>query len=191
MSILSSSLSVIEFNSRGIKSANFCHHITCNRLHRLDPRGAAAGGQGRQYGRRFRWFQPDHLRKQRPRNLSRKDDDRGRHHLHADLIQPILYGLPQREFPDGGRLTTRGSKNSSRAAAGGTTCPGSTGSAGPDGTPDSQIDLYAGKWMPVLLILTKAYLTGKFPPNICPMAPVTPVGTMEVPKWWNLVDTLS
>jgi hypothetical protein len=48
-----------------------------------------------------------------------------------------------------------------------------------------------GKWMPVLLILTKPYLTGKFPAKVCPMTLEAPVGTIEMPKWWNLVDTLS
>ena len=168
MSILSSRLSVIESYLRGIKSANSHHHITCDRQHRPDPRRAAAGGQGRQYGRSFRRFQPDHLRKQRPWDLSRKDDDRDRYHLHADLVQPILYSFPQGEFPDGGRLTTRSPKNGSRAAAGGAVSPGGPDSKGPGGTPDGQVGLYTGKRMPVLLILTKSYLTGKFAAKVRP-----------------------
>jgi protein translocase SecG subunit len=81
----------------------------------------------------------------------------------------LSYGLSKGEFTDGGRFTTGGSEISSRTAAGDSACPGNSGSTSPGGATDGKIDLNTGKWMPVLLILTKSYLTGKFPPNIFPI----------------------
>ena len=71
-------------------------------MFRSDSRRTVAGGQRREYGRRIRGVQPDDFRKQRTGNLPGKNDDGGRRDLHADLLDLVLFGIPQGKLADGG-----------------------------------------------------------------------------------------
>ena len=111
-----------------------------------DPRRAPAGGEGREHGCGLRRVQPDHLRKQRSGNLSGKDDDRGRHRLHADLAQPFLFGFPQGKLADGRRRQTGRAENGSGAEPGGAACPGCRpGASGPGRSANGEIGCMRAK----------------------------------------------
>lgn len=89
-----------------MKSADSDNHRACHRMYPSNSRCPLAGGERREHGRRIRRVQPDDLRKQRTGNLPGENDDCGRRDLHADLVDLVLFGIPQGKLADGGRRQT-------------------------------------------------------------------------------------
>lgn len=126
-----------------MKSADSDNHRACHRLYPSDSRRALAGGERREHGRRLRRVQPDDLRKQRTGNVPGKNDDCGRRDFHADLIDLVLFGIPQGELADGGRRQTGRPTNRTVADLGGASCY-TPGFSGPGSTANDKIDCKPG-----------------------------------------------